>query len=194
MRDFMRNARKFRKDEDGNLSIEAVFMLPLLFFTILATIVFFDAFRAQYLNQKATYAVADFISRADQAIEPTTINSLFTVLQYLAPTSKEPQMRVSVVCWSDTRDRYYVSWSEARGGVIRHNNATVNSIRDKLPPVPARNEFILVETWMPYEPYFNVGVGAIRLENRTFTKSREGNGGPQVRFMSGGRELYRLCP
>jgi len=185
--------KSYRSEERGSLTVEAVLMMPLLFFAFIGTIVFFDPFRAQYLNQRATYTVADYVSRAT-IVDVRTMNNLHTILEVLSPTRSTAKLRVSVVCWEESRNRYVVSWSESRGGATRHNTATINTISDRLPPVPDRNEFILVETWMPQGVNYFINNADITFENSVFTKGREGGASGNLKFdLGNGRTRFRYC-
>ena len=53
----------FARREDGVIALEAMIMMPLLFWTFLALFSIFDTFRIYAANQKAAFTVSDAISR-----------------------------------------------------------------------------------------------------------------------------------
>ena len=55
----------FAQDARGSLSVEAALILPLLCWFYVASFVWFDAFRTQNANLKASYTLADMLSRAN---------------------------------------------------------------------------------------------------------------------------------
>ena len=59
----------FRRSEEGSLSVETIFAIPMLVWAITATFVFWDAFKTLNVSQKATYTVADMLSRETQTID-----------------------------------------------------------------------------------------------------------------------------
>ena len=68
---FKTKIRQFRRDEEGSVIAEAVIMLPTLFAAVLATFVFFDAYRNQAINLKANYTISDAFSRESDMINNT---------------------------------------------------------------------------------------------------------------------------
>uniref|UniRef100_UPI0039B5EE2A TadE/TadG family type IV pilus assembly protein n=1 Tax=Silicimonas sp. MF1-12-2 TaxID=3384793 RepID=UPI0039B5EE2A len=74
----------FRRSEDGSLSIETVFALPMLVWAITATFVFWDAFKTLNVSQKATYTVADMLSRETQAINADYLTGMHELFDYLS--------------------------------------------------------------------------------------------------------------
>ena len=70
--------------EDGTVSVEAVKVYQLLIWAITATFVFFDAFKTLHLSQKATYAVADMLSRESVAIDDDYLTAMHEVFAHLA--------------------------------------------------------------------------------------------------------------
>ena len=54
---------RFLRDQDGSASIEAVIMMPMVFWVYLAMFTFFQTYQEYYTNQKAAYTIGDMISR-----------------------------------------------------------------------------------------------------------------------------------
>ncbi len=169
----------FAKDLRGTLTVEAVVMLPLLFWAMLAMLVFFDAYRQTSLNVKAAYTVGDMISREVDPITPAYLDGASLLFAELARSSSATKLRVTVVYYNSTQKRFYRDWSHQRGGVPVLSNADISKMTDRLPTVPNNERLILVETWADYEPPFNVGLKRQDLYNFVFTRPRFA---PQVKF------------
>ena len=61
--------RKTLKDEKGSFSVEAILMFPMLVWAFMAMYVFFEGLRESNINLKATYTVADLLSRETDLID-----------------------------------------------------------------------------------------------------------------------------
>ena len=167
------NLRRFRDEENGSYIVETILFIPLIFWAIVATTVFFDGFRTQYLNQKATYTIADAVSRSTVALNNNYVDNSYRLVDYIAPRSDSPtRMRLTVLCYNHDENRYKVKFSQVRGSYSTHTEASLNSMSDRLPPLANSDELILVEAAVPFEPIFNAGIAAMYLENQTFTRSR----------------------
>ena len=75
--------RRFAAAESGALSVEAVIIFPILLWAFIAMFVFWDAFKAQNINLKATYTVADLISREDDPIDAAYVDGMNDVYEFL---------------------------------------------------------------------------------------------------------------
>ena len=82
--------RKFRRDNEGYVTIEVMFMLPVLFVLFGAAWVYFDVFRQQSVNQKANYAIGDMLSRETEEIDDTFIDNSFKLFGVLTKNVTEP--------------------------------------------------------------------------------------------------------
>ena len=87
----------FTKSERGGLSVEAVFALPMLVWAITATFVFWDAFKTLNISQKATYTVADMLSRETGDVDDDYMTSMHEIFDFLAGEAGENGLRVTVV-------------------------------------------------------------------------------------------------
>ncbi|EAR50692.1 hypothetical protein OG2516_06332 [Oceanicola granulosus HTCC2516] len=171
-----RRARSFPRDERGSLAVETVVIFPILAWCYMASFVWFDAFRAQALNDKATFAIADMISRETEMISPQYLTSLLNVHDLMTDARGEAELRVSQVYWDGDRRRYFVSWSDTRRGTVaRLRNRDVNRRSEaaaRMPMMSPGEKMILVETWLPYEPLFNVGLGSFEFDGWTVIRPR----------------------
>ena len=87
----------FSRREDGSLSVEAVLVLPILIWAMVATLVMWDAFKTLNISQKATYTVADMVSREEVEISESYLASLLEIYGFLANSDGDNALRVSVV-------------------------------------------------------------------------------------------------
>ncbi|MBY6003528.1 hypothetical protein KUV62_06400 [Salipiger bermudensis] len=182
--------RRFRRDSDGYVTIEVMFMLPVLFILFGAAWVYFDVFRQQSVNQKANYAIGDMLSRETEEIDDTYIDNAFKLYGVLTKNTTNADeltglysadLRISVVEYNAKSDKYSVVWSAARGdlGELKTNDA--RDYADHLPVMANSGQVIMVETAEDYNPAFNVGLDPMRIKTYSFTHPRYA---PQVLFAS----------
>ncbi|MBS8228884.1 TadE/TadG family type IV pilus assembly protein [Vannielia litorea] len=166
----------FAQDARGSLSVEAALILPLLCWFYVASFVWFDAFRTQNANLKASYTLADMLSRETDPITETYLKGLNTVYDYLTTTRHPTYIRVTTVkCTNDCDQEsrtLQVDWSYATQGRTKHTNGTITGFKDKIPLMPQGDTVILLETFMAYEPLFNAGIPAKSFENYIVTRPR----------------------
>jgi len=159
----MKNSKlpRFLRKEDGGLSVEACFAIPMLIWVIVAMIVFFDAFKQLNISQKATYAVADMISREEAAVNDDYITALHEAFIYLSGERGPSAIRVSVVEMTvdeDTGDEVLeLVWSEGR---MYDDLADLEPIRGNIPTLSPGEQLIVVESVQGWVPPFGVGLAA----------------------------------
>jgi hypothetical protein len=183
----MTRFRRFLSDTAGSATVEAVLMLPLLCTFYVGTFVWFDAFRVQNTNLKAAYTISDMISRETVPIDATYLNGLNTVFDYLTYSNHPTYVRITTVkctedCDDDSARVLEICWSWATPGRTAHTETTFASFEDKIPLMPLGDTVIFAETFMAYEPPFNVGIGPQRFENFIVTRPRFA---PEVELVSG---------
>ncbi|MEX0279552.1 MAG: TadE/TadG family type IV pilus assembly protein [Arenibacterium sp.] len=164
--------KTFAEDTSGNVTVEFVLAMPILFWTFMASYVFFDGYRQSANNLKAAYTISDLISRETATINDAYIDSMLELLTLMTRTPSEVDLRISVIRWDAADDRYYLDWSENRGFPAELTNANIADIEDKLPVMPNNERVILVETNNVFVPLFKVGLDDINLENFVFTRPR----------------------
>lgn len=165
---------RFRDGTDGVVSIEAILILPILFWAYIGTFVIFDAFKNMNTNQKAAYTISDMFSRETQEIDSSYIDSAQDILAYLTrETDTTAKLRVTMVRWHQRRGRYEVDWSEKRGaGLSTLTTEALYSYNDKLPVMPHGETVILLETFVDFDPPFNIGLDALTFKNLVVTRPR----------------------
>jgi hypothetical protein len=152
--------RRHRRNEAGSVVVEAVFVLPLLFFAVLGTWVFFQAFRAQSINVKAAYTVSDALSRrGGNYVTETYLDSMWKLHRFVTDSNHDTDLRISVIGWDPDDEEYYVCWSQARGGQNALTDAGLDSYvaAERIPVLPAGEALIMVETRVAHEPIFSAG-------------------------------------
>lgn len=164
--------RRFGRDTRASVTVEFALMMPVIFWAYGASYVFFDAYRQDTINLKAAYTIGDMLSRETQEVNATYIDSLYEMNRLLIRTDAPLTLRISVVRWDADDDRYYVDWSQTRGGSTALTDALVVTLEQRLPTMPHGERVILVETWNTWQPPVLGALGETTLENFVFTRPR----------------------
>ncbi len=161
------------KNEDGIMTVEALIVLPLLFWSIWASYNFFDGYRQSSRNLKATYAIADVISRERSIINGSYVDTLYEIFQTMVDQSAFMTMRVTFFRFDQAEDAHYILWSCARGDAVELPEGFFGKF-SLLPEMPDNGKMIYVETMHLYErPYkFLWGEDHLLMENTVFTHPR----------------------
>lgn len=173
---------RFRRDDSGSISIEAMLIFPLLTWCYLAGFVWFDAFRAESLNEKATYAIGDIISREDgddeNPLNSAFMQSMLNLHRVMTFADKPTRLRVSVIEFSAADQTRRVVWSTRLGhggniGELQDSDINgENALAGKIPIMSGGENLIVVETWLPYEPIFNIGLDGFVFESFSVIRPR----------------------
>ena len=167
--------RRFRDDTRGSVLVETVIALPMLFWATAATYEFHEVHRYQSAREKATYTIADMISREQEAVDSNYLNRTLQVFNDMTNDSGENQIRVSVIEYNADDEEYELMWSETRGtGTLDDlTDATIADEVYRLPVLSNGQQIILVEAVSSYKPTFKVGLGdAFNIETSIFTAPR----------------------
>lgn len=166
--------RRFARTENGSLSVEAVFALPMLVFAITATFVFWDAFKTLNISQKGTYTIADMLSRETNAVDADYLTSMHEVFDFLAGENGDNAIRVSVVTLrtneATDRPEMLLVWSQGVGGVAGYTDLSV--IQDRLPTMSLGEQLIVVESEQEWSPAFSVGLASYRFREVAISRPR----------------------
>ena len=164
--------KRFAREERGDVTIEAVIMLPLLFLLFIASWVYFDALQQKNVSQKANFVLGDMLSRETNTIDAGYMDNAHDLLRLLtrAETNNQTGLRVSVVSFAD--DTWTVEWSMARGGRTAQTADAAPENPGALPVAQNGDQLILVETWDNYNPIFNVGLMPQDFTTYSFTRPR----------------------
>jgi Flp pilus assembly protein TadG len=172
--------RRFARDSRGAVAIEFVLVMPFLFWAFMAVYVYFDGYRQSTVNLKAAYTIGDLVSRETEAINPAYIDSMYDLHKLLTRASSATTLRISIVRWSQPDARYYLDWTQSRGGVADMTNEDLVALASRLPTMPNNERVIVVETTNRFVPLFaGVGMEPISLDNFVFTRPRFA---PQIKW------------
>ncbi len=165
--------KRTAKNEDGIMTVEAVIVLPLLFWAIWASYNFFDGYRQSSRNLKATYAIADIVSRERSTINSTYIDSLHDILQTMVDQSGFMTLRVTFFRYDKAEDAHYILWSCARGEAVALPEGRFGKF-SLLPEMPDNGKMIYVETFHLYQRPFKFlwGEDFLLMDNTVFTHPR----------------------
>lgn len=165
VRSFRHALRRFRQDESGVITTETLLITPLLMWVFLAMFVYWDAFRAQNTSIKASYVLADMISRENAPVNTAFVNGMHSVFRYMVDTSEQTWIRVSSVQYNQAQDRYNVLWSRSTNTTRApiHTTTTMVALRGHLPVISDSDTLLVIETWRRFSPAFKIG-----LNQRTF--------------------------
>ncbi|WP_371171035.1 TadE/TadG family type IV pilus assembly protein [Aliiroseovarius sp. 2305UL8-7] len=181
--------RMFSGAETGTVTVESVMILPLLFFGVMATFGYFDAYRKQSLALKANYAVADFLSR-NYKFTPTTLAGLDDLFQYMSKTGDSSWVRVTIVecptdktlaqC-NDAEPRQLELWgnqtSGTATGIVEHSVTTMREfLGPHIPKMYVGEKLFIVESVAKYKPLFPgrwTGIYSRDFEHIVVTGTRE---------------------
>jgi len=170
----MRIFDKFSRGENGGLSIEAVLVFPILIWAITATFVFFDAFKTINVSQKATYTIADMLSRETEAIDPDFLTAAHETFNFLAGSAGDNALRVTVVTMVEDPDTQVKTmemvWSEGVGGITGYVNLDI--LENRLPDMASGDQMIVVESEQEWAPAFAVGLTSYRFREVAISRPR----------------------
>lgn len=162
----------FLRREDGSIAIEAVIIMPVLFFTYLSIYSIFDTFRMYNINQKAAYTIGDAISRETRPLDGDYLAGAQELFEYLARSQGKTALRVTSVRYDGGDERFYTHWSKKLGWMEPLTDADMVNMKDRLPMLADNEHLVLVETWSKYDPPFRTGLENREIRNLVFTAPR----------------------
>jgi len=172
--------RKFRRDEDGTMTMEFVIVAPLLFIVVIAGFEFFDAFKSYSRAAKVTYTIADNLSRREK-INEAKVTELHALMNALLPWMNGDKTLTITSITFDEDDGYVCDWSKHSDRNMTMNfNLALNSsalqtsmFTDILPSIAIGDSIILVETIIPHRTLFSMfGLRDIEWENQIAIRPR----------------------
>lgn len=172
MHPLLRHIRTFRADESGSVTVETIIMVPLLIWTFIAVYIFFDVFRVQSINIKASYTIGDALSRETGYVTHNYLNGLFGLQGLLLHTDAARDLQVTVYHHNPDRDRYEVRWSRGVGSLPALTTHALNEIDNLLPEMPQSEIAILTRSRVAYHPLYDVGIAPFTFDEYTVTRPR----------------------
>ncbi|MCB2109848.1 MAG: hypothetical protein H6895_05875 [Defluviimonas sp.] len=154
--------RRFADETRGSMPIEGVIASIFVLWWYVASFQIFNAFQQKNTNLKGAYTIADIISRQPEGtpVDAAYIEGLNTVFQYITRATQPTWLRVSSVIWNDADAENKVAWSYGTGAMLGYDDTTLQTKANRIPTMPEGDSIILVETFMDYQPMFNVGINA----------------------------------
>lgn len=166
-------ARSFREDIRGNVAVEAVILLPVLWWSFMAMAVFFDMYRAKSTTEKAAFTVSDMLSRETAAVDDDYLESARSLFSEISTLDEVGALTVSLIAWNGVTNEYFLDWSNSTvGGAGGIDNTDLALIEHNLPELVSGERLILVQTTGEYESPLNIGLGAIDMSTFVFTRPR----------------------
>ena len=147
---------RFRDDIDGIMTVEMVITLPFLFWMITTSFELFEVHRYKAARIKATYTVADMISREMMEMDEGYFDNAKSLFDSMTLDHGENQVRMSVVRYQSSDDSYRVDFSETRGDGPMNDlaDSDVASAHSELPILRSGEQLIIVESTSTYQPIF----------------------------------------
>ena len=164
---------RLRRDEGGYMVVEAVLILPILFWAFLALYTFWDAYRSATTIQKASYAISDLISREQREVNAAYISGMRSAMNEMIAQRLDAELRVTSIVRSDARNRFEVQWSCTSGtSTAKLTTTTLQDLAASIPSMSDGNTVVLVETWVDYEPALKIGITDKRFAQFIVTRPR----------------------
>lgn len=169
--------RRFRRDTSGVMIVEAVIILPVLVLTFIAFAVFWDFYRTKNLAQKATFAIADVISRERAEFRANFAPNYARVFAYAAEapgnlsalslTRGPVVVRVTSVSFAAAANpadegtiNMMWSMSSDTARMPLQSNDSIAAIKGKIPAMLDADNVIIVETLLKWQPKFTATMAA----------------------------------
>lgn len=163
--------KQYLSDTSAAVSFEAVIVFPILVWAWVGTFAFFDAYRVYNTSIKATFTIADLISRQTSTVYGYDIEGMAGMLQSMIRDTDGVEMRVTQILRTTTGE-YQVDWSHGTGTQAELFTASLPGMTDRLPDIANGERVVLVESFIDYDPAFNVGLNDLTFENFTLTRPR----------------------
>ena len=95
-RQIPKTAARWFSDTRGSMPIEGVMGMLLLVGWFAVSFQFYDAFRTKAVNTRASYTIADLISRESDLVGPSYVAGLQKVFNFITNTNAENQTWIRV--------------------------------------------------------------------------------------------------
>lgn len=168
------HVKRFRDSTTGSVTLEAVITLPLLVTILVGTYVFHDMFAFKNVREKATFTIADMISRETQPITPAYLDSAKILFDTMTEDNGTNALRVSLATYDGDTDSFAIEWSQVRGagGLSALTTADVQSAHGELPVLMDGERIIVIDSKATYASDFDVGQGQPTVSSRVFLSPR----------------------
>ncbi len=161
----------FLRNETAAVAFESVIIFPILVWAWVGTFSFFDAYRVYNTSIKATYTIADLISRQEFEIPESSMDGYANMLAAMIRDHDGVEMRATEVHRANDGS-FTAVWSHTTGTLARLCGASLDAYADQLPAVAIGERIVILESFVNYDPAFNMGVNDVDFENFTVTRPR----------------------
>ncbi|WP_294608474.1 TadE/TadG family type IV pilus assembly protein [Roseovarius sp.] len=173
------NLRRFFSNEHGTAAVETIIMAPFLIVGLVFSYEYYELYRHQSQREKATYTVADILSRETAVIKNHYIDNAKSLFDSMTGDQDDNQLRISVVRYhvdpDQGIDEFELRWSEMRGeGAMNAlTQADVQNAHDVFPLMVNGQDLVVVENRSIYEPVVTNGLMRdVPIETRMFMTLR----------------------
>ncbi len=168
-----RTVARFRRDQEGYVTLEAIIVMPVLLWLFAACWVYFDAFRQQSVNQKANFVISDMLSRETDSVDDTYVDSAYELLKLLTRAEATgTSLRLTLVEYDAKKANWEFLWSDTRGDQTALVAGDMGNYQDRLPTAMDGDQLIIVENWDDHKPVFKVGLDPFVIKAYSFTRPR----------------------
>lgn len=149
-----RALRRFRRGQDGSVSVETIVMLPVLVAVLMSMFAFWDAMHARTAALRAATTISDALSRETAKIDAAYVERLGDLFAFLAGAEGGTSLRITVVANTVTEggaERLELRWS----AVSDAGDSPVTDVADiarHVPKLAVGDEVIVVESRVDWTP------------------------------------------
>ena len=166
--------RRFLRREEGSILIETVLTLPVLWWAAFSLFMFWDGFQTVNSLQKATYTVADIVSRNRSNLSSTDAEGLSDLLDFLTAGEAAPRLRMTSIQYDEDQDLYSVLWSCSldASALPPLDNGTLQGMADRLPINADGATLLVVQTEQDFKPVLKLGIDAMTMREEVIVRPR----------------------
>ncbi len=147
--------RRFGREEQGIMAVEFVLTLPVFLFAIFGIYTYWDGYHAMNTAQKATYTVADLVSRQKRELNDQFFQGMHNLMEYLTGDNLPVEMRITSVTYSGVRNQFEVEWSRSPYNEIPElTTESLQPLAQHIPMMADGDSVILVEANLQFKPAF----------------------------------------
>lgn len=172
--------RRFRDDETGSIPIEGLMGFLLIMGWFLVAFEIYDAFRIRAAATRASYVVADLLSRERNPVGPKYVEGMKRVFDFVAGAQDANQawMRVTLIkCWDDPNNPgvpcndgdpnrlVKLVASYATGTADIYTQTALDREAPRIPVLAAGDTATIVETSLQFRPLFGIGERWVKHQN-----------------------------
>ncbi len=166
---------RFLRDEKGTVLVDAMMLMPMLVWGYVGLFAYFDSYRSINTVQKASYTIADLLSRSQDSdgIDDAYLSGMLATLNAIIDTQQSDKIRVTSYTWSQANNRYEVIFSRSPNSAMTAlTTANLATMTDRLPLMADGDSAVLLETEVAYTPPMAYGLEPTTLHQFIVTRPR----------------------